>query len=134
MSRLLLYSDGGHAAARAVEATIPVGNSSSQTSDIQPAAAEVASTSQKPNGSTATRRNPVQVRRRDMRTWHIMPKEGWYGAVGRAKQSQSAMVAGIEAVEQGCKWWLRTLQQQQQQGLRHGRCWWTEHLSVLRYV
>jgi hypothetical protein len=51
-----------------------------------------------------------RMRRRDMRTWHIMPKEGWYGAVGRAKQSQSAMVAGTEALEQGCKWWLRTLQ------------------------
>jgi ferredoxin len=74
------------------------------------------------------------MRRRDMRTWHITPKEGWYGAVGRAKQSQSAMVAGIEALEQGCKWWLRTLQQQQQQGLRHERCWWTEHLSVLQCV
>ena len=77
MSRLLLYSDGGHAAARAVEATIPVGNSSSQTSDIQPAAAEVDATSQKARGGTATRRNPVQevqVPGRDRRAWHIIPK------------------------------------------------------------
>jgi hypothetical protein len=56
----LLYSDSEHAAARTIEATIPVGSSSSQTSDIQPAAAEVASASQNSNGNTATRRNPVQ--------------------------------------------------------------------------
>ena len=60
-----------------VEATIPVGSSSSQTSDIQPAAAEVDATSQKARGSTATRRNPVQevqVPGRDRRAWHIIPK------------------------------------------------------------
>jgi hypothetical protein len=111
--RASLYSDGVHAADRRVEATIPVGSSSSQTSDIQPAAAEVVLASKQSNGSTATRRNPVQEvqeRRRDVRTWHIIPKKGWYGAVGRAEQSQSAVVAGIEALEQGCKWWLRKLQ------------------------
>ena len=89
-----------------IEATIPVGSSSSQASDIQPAAAEVDATSQRSNGSTATRRNPVQevqVPGRDRRAWHIIPQkeaDGMGRWVGRStpnrrsgrKRSRGAVV------------------------------------------